>query len=214
MLTYTFSMREKVLLAILGFVGVGILWYFFVYSNIQGQIATIDSEIAAAQDELVVAQSQSAAYANMEKMVEEYKSKGATTLTMPNYDNTQSLMAFLNGILGGTKGYTINFDDPVLDETDGYVHRSGTITFNSSSYTDARGVIDAIARGPYPCRVDGVGVVDDSVKTNTKSSNTTNDAPVVVNLQLTYFEKPTGNMVVKTEDNIPEGNDWSQYMNK
>ena len=214
MLTYTFSMREKVLLAILGFVGVGILWYFFVYSNIHGQIATIDSEMAAAQEQLVATQSQTASYANMEKMVEEYKTKGTATLTMPNYDNTQALMAFLNGALGGTKGYDISFDDPALDDSDGYVHRSGTISFNSASYSDARSVIDAIARGPYPCRVDGVGVVDDSSKASSKTGNTTNDAPVVVNLQLTYFEKPTGDMVPKTEDNIPEGNDWSQYMDK
>ncbi|MDO4798031.1 MAG: hypothetical protein Q4A01_08425 [Coriobacteriales bacterium] len=210
MLTYTFSTREKIMLAILAFVGVGILWYKFVFSNIQGQVAQIDSQIAQAQDELLVAQSQAASAQNMKKLLEDYQKRGIKAPVVPEYDNTQKLMAYLNGVLGGTQGYTINFDDPTLDENDGNVHRAGTITFNSNSYAEARSVVDSIARGTYSCRIDALGIADDTSK---QSSGSNNSAPVVTNVQVTYFEKPSSDTVVSTDDGIPEGNDWSVYTN-
>lgn len=209
MLTYTFSTREKIMLAILAVVGLGILWYQFVFSNIQGQVASIDSEIAAAQDELLVAQSQAASATNMQKLLEDYQKRGIKAPIIPEYDNTQKLMAYLNDVLDGTQGYTINFEDPVIEEGDSNVHRAGTITFNSNSYDEARSVVNAIARGTYSCRIDALGIADDTSKKSSSSKN----APVVTNIQVTYFEKPTGDMVVSTDDGIPEGNDWSVYMN-
>lgn len=210
MLTYTFSMREKVMLAVLAFVVIGILWYQFVFMNIQNQITTINAQIASAQDELVIAQSQAAALQQMQAKIDEYQAQGVKAITMPDFDNTQNLMAYLNSVLSGTRGYSMSFEDPTMSEEDNMVHRSGTITFSSTSYEEARSVVESIAHGPYPCHIDAMGIADSSVGSTSSSSN---DSPVTTNLQVTYLEKPTGNMVVKTEDNIPEGNDWSQYMN-
>lgn len=206
MLTYTFSLREKILLAVLAFVAIGIAWYVLIFSNIQARVASIESEIAITQDELTMAQTQAQAIAKMKKIVEQYGGD-TTTVTIPDYDNTQNLMAFLNGVLDSTEDYTMSFEDPVIGEETSLVQRAGTITYKSNSYDDAHSVVEAIAHGPYPCRVDAVSI-DDKTESDSK------DGAVTTTVQVTYLEKPTENTKLGNEDTTSEGNDWSVYMDK
>lgn len=208
MLTYTFSTREKILLAVLAFVAIGIAWYQLVFLNIQGQVATIDSEIATLEDQVTVNQTKGAALARMRGVVESYQQQGVTAVLLPSYDNTQNLMAYLNGVLGATQDYTISFDTPVLGEEDNTVHRSGIITFNTGSYAEARSIIEAIVRGPYPSEVNAFGITDTSAQgKNTKEG----EGPVTTSVDVTFFEKPTGAMKNSSEEkNAVEGQDLSK----
>ena len=187
MLTYTFSTREKVLLAALAFVAILIAWYNLIFVNLQNRIAEIDGKIAAAQDELVLNQSQATSIDTMNKTVQQYQEMGLAPVLMPNYDNTQSLMAFLNGVLAGKPGFSISFEDPELGE-DGTVHRVGTINYGAGSYEEARQVVENISRGPYPCRIDALGITDSS----RSRSGTSQGGSFTNSIQVTFFEKPTG----------------------
>lgn len=212
MFTYSFSLREKILLTVLLLVGVVVLWYNFVFVPIQNQRLSLDSQIAAAQDEFTAAQTRTASLSSMREVVEQYQAQGIQPVLLPNYDNTQNLMAYLNGVLGGTQGYSMSFDKPSLSEEDGTVHRSGTITFTSASYEDARSVIQAIAKGPYPCQIDALGITDGNVSGSQGSGGVVN-----ANLQVTFFENPTTNLnssssssgEVKGQD-LSKMSDWNK----
>ena len=207
MLTYTFSTREKVLLAVLAFVAVIIAWYQLVFVNLQNQMNDADSKIASVQNEMVVFQTQAASLKSMSEKVEEYKNAGVTPVIMPNYDNTQSLMAFLNGVLSGKPGFTLSWEEPKLDE-DGTVHRVGTINYGTATYEEAREVAVNIARGPYPCRIDSLAFADTS---KAKSSSSSTGGVFSNALQVTFFEKPTGDIGSKGEGSTErKGQDLSK----
>lgn len=214
MLTYTFSTREKVLIAVLGFVIVGILWYRFVFMNIQDQVARIDGQIATTQTELATLQAQSAAASKMQTAIAEYEKDGVKPVILPDYDNTQNLMAYLNGVLGSTENYGITFEDAVKDEEDGTIHRSGKITFGCDAYDEARSIVENIGHGPYPCHIDGFSIADKSVAGVKKNSSKNKNSMVNAVVQVTYFERPTKDTKVKEKDETPEGNDWSVYAKK
>ena len=190
MLTYTFSTREKVLLALLAFAAVVIAWYQLVFVNLQNQMNEADSRIASVQDEMLTYQTQAASLSTMTAAVEEYQSAGLTPVIMPNYDNTQALMAFLNSVLAGKPGLTLSFEEPKVSD-DGTVHRAGTINYDTGSYEEAREVVVNIAHGPYPCRIESLSIGD---KSKGKSSSSSSGGAFSNAIQVTFFEKPTGDI--------------------
>lgn len=208
MLTYTFSPREKLMLAILAFVGIIIAWYQFVFVNFQNQINSLDAEIATVQDEIVVSQSRAQALQSMKEMVEEYEAKGIDPMLLPAYDNTQNLMAYLNGVLATSTGYSMSFDNPAVSEDDGSVHRDGTITYTADSYESARSIAEAIARGPYPCQVSALGVTDGSATSKGASGSL-----VTASLQVTFLEEASSGATLDTQTDEVQGQDLSQLSN-
>ena len=207
MLTYTFSTREKILLAVLAFAAVIIAWYQLVFVNLQNQMNEADSRLATVQDEMVVYQSQAASLNKMKSTVEEYQSAGVAPIIMPNYDNTQPLMAFLNGVLAGKPTFTMSFEDPELGD-DGTVHRVGTINYTTGSYDEARQVAVNIAHGPYPCRIDALSFNDSS---KSKSGSSSSGGAFTSSIQVTFYEKPTGDFANKSsEKSEVKGQDLSK----
>lgn len=206
MLTYTFSKREKIMLAALAFVGLAVLWYQLVYTNVQNRLQELDGQIANTQNELLEGQTQGAAVSKMKKVVDEYAQQGYKAVVLPSYDNTQNLMAYLNAVLGSTPGYDIAFEPPTLNEKDSTVHRSGTISFDTNTYAEARSIIQSIAHGPYPCQVDEFGITD-----TTKQKNRSKDKPPVsTKMEITFFEKPTKDMSLQNDESKSEGQDLSK----
>lgn len=206
---YTFSLREKILLALLVAVGFGVAWYQLVFVNVENQVANLDSQISAAQEEALLYQSHAASMSSMREAIADYKARGVTPVLLPAFDNTQNLMAYLNSVLGSTRGYSISFVDPELDEDDGSIHRSATITFGSSSYAEARAVIQSIAQGPYPCQIDSLGINDSSAKGGDSSGTTCSTT-----IQVTFFEVPPSGMTVTSEEEEEvEGQDLSILTN-
>lgn len=206
MLTYTFSTREKIMLAVLAFVAIIIAWYQLVFVNIQNEIASLDSQIASAQDEVTINQSRAASVTQMRETVQSYIDQGIAPVTLPTFDNTQNLMAFLHGVLGATQEYSISFDQPSVSEEDGTVHRSGNISYTTGSYAEARAIAQSIAQGPYPCEINALGITDNSAKS--QGSNAT----AKTNLQVTFYEKVNDNATVSSDSggNEVKGNDLSQ----
>ncbi|MDO4538506.1 MAG: hypothetical protein Q4B54_10130 [Coriobacteriales bacterium] len=201
MLAYKFSAREKVLLTLLIVVALGIIWYRFVFLNIQDRITALDAQIANVQEEMSVGQAQAASLSTMRKVVEEYQAKGITPTLLPSYDNTQNLMAFLNGVLSGTKSYSISFDTPSASD-DGSIHRTGKVHFACGSYGEARTVAQAIAQGPYPCTINSLSISDDSSKGGSCSAD----------VQFTFFEKAVSASDASKQETTTEnkGQDLSQ----
>ncbi len=204
MLTYTFSKREKVLLALLALVAVVIAWYQLVFVRVQTETAELDAQIAQAQDQIVSNQTMAAQLKKMSTEVDAYKAQGILPIIVPNYDNTQSLMAYLNGVIPTDREYHIDFDDPELKD-DNTVHRVGQISYETGSYEEARAVIQNIAYGPYLCIVDSLGIVK---KTTSGSGASTT---FTTTCKLTFIEKATKNAKPSSQGNTEnKGQDLSK----
>jgi len=211
MLKYTFSTREKFMLGFLLVVGLAFAWYQLLFVPIQNQIASLDSQIASTQDQIVMYQATASSLENMESAIAEYEAKGYTPLFLPSFDNTQQLMAYLNGVLSVTSTYSMSFDSPSKAD-DGTVHRSGSISYSVADYDSARSVVNSIARGPYPCEVDSIGITDRNVGSGSSSSS----GAVSVNMQVTFLERIADpSTVVEEEDSDEvEGQDLSVLINR
>lgn len=202
MLTYTFSTREKIMLAVLAFVAIIVLWYQLVFVGIQNEIRRIDTEIADVQTEMTTIQSRAGLVKQMNDVIAQYEKDGVKPVLFPDYDNTQNLMAYLNGVLSSTKKYSMSWNKPELNE-DNSVHREGSISFECESYEAARSIAQNIEHGPYPCYISALSIKDDS-KTGKSSSQTTK-----AQLEVVFFEHPTEKMQVEKKSNEIEGHDLS-----
>lgn len=207
MLTYTFSAREKFMLAILAFVGIAIAWYQFIFVNYQNQMNSLESELATVEEEILLSQSRAEALRTMKAKVEEYKAQGIDPMLLPAFDNTKSLMAYLNGVLSSSTGYSMSFDNPAVSEDDGSVHRVGTISYTADSYKSARSIAESIARGPYACQVTALSISDESSQA-TKSGKSSE--AVSASLQVIFLEEAPEGMKLQTEDEGVQGQDLSK----
>lgn len=205
MLTYTFSKREKFLIVLLVVVAIAVVWYKFVFLEAQNRIQQVDSQIANLQDEMIVGQSRSAQLANMQKKIDEFEQQGVAPIVVPKYDNTQSLMAFLNGAMAGTKDYNLSFDEPELAE-EGMVHRVGTISFTTNTYQQARAVVQNIAHGPYPCTIKTLGIADKAKE----GSSASTDASFQTNMEVDFLEKAPAGAKVGGDKQESAGQDLSK----
>ena len=201
MLTYTFSTREKVMLGLLGTALIVVLWYQFVFSNIQNQIASVDTQIAETQTQVQAYQDRRASFEKMKATVEEYKKKGEKPTIMPSYDNTQSLMAYLNSVLSNTSVYKIDFNNPSYSEDDGTVHRGGNIGYEVGAYEEARSIAESIARGPYPCEINALNIQN-------------KDKAVSAVIEVTFFEKAPEGLKMDEGDKSSGGQDLSVLINR
>lgn len=207
MLTYTFSAREKFMLAVLAFVGVIIAWYQFVFVNYQNRMNSLESELATVEEEILLSQSRAEALHKMKAAVEQYKAQGIDPMLLPSFDNTKNLMAYLNGVLASSTGYSMSFDNPAVSEDDGSVHRTGTITYTADSYKSARSIAEAIARGPYACQVTALSITDESSQVTGSSKSS---GAVSASLQVTFLEEAPEGMKLESEDDGVQGQDLSK----
>ncbi len=199
MLTYTFSKREKVLIAIMAVVLIGVLWWKFVFEGVNNRLTQLDSDIATAQNTLVVEQAKAANITRMKAQLEAWRASGIPMKTMPTYDNIKPLSIELNRILGGATTYTLKFDDVSTgadakkDEeqssasTDS-VQRGVTLSFDCDSYATARAILSALVDGEYPCSIDSLSIVDNSVRNGARSTADAGKA-FSTTAHLTFYEK-------------------------
>lgn len=206
MLSYTFSTREKIMLVVFGVALVVVAWYQFVFVNIQNQISSVDSQIAATEDQLSAYQTRAANLEKMREIVASYKEQGIEPTLLPQFDNTQSLMAYLHSVLGVAQSYDMSFDKPGISKDDGTVHRSGAIRFDVGSYEEARNMAESIAHGPYPCQVDALSIVAKKSRKASEASSFT------ANMQVTFFENPPADSDIAAEDKSDGGQDLSVMM--
>lgn len=159
MLTYTFSKREKALLVVLAVILLAIVYYRFVFVAVNDQVDSLEGQIAQTEDQITVDTAKSLELKSMQAAIEDYEAAGRSQTTMPAYDNITPLMATLNGTLSVTNNFSLAFDELDGSET-GLVKRGVTLDFTCADYATARGVIDALAQGRYPCSIESVSITD------------------------------------------------------
>ncbi len=203
MLTYTFSQREKLMLAFLTILLLGVLWYKFVFEGVNNQLESLDSQIATAQDTLIVDSYKINTMRQMQEALEGYQSEGATMKVMPNFDNIGPLTAELNGTLSAATTYKLEFDKKSSDDKSeeeanaasaDTMQRGVKLEFDCDSYATARSILSALVGGKFPCTIDSLSIIDNSVRNGTRLATNTGSA-FSVTAHLTFYEKFTSEQI-------------------
>lgn len=145
---HVFTTREKVLLVILAVLVIAVGYWKLILTPINDSIADLNAQTASEQDAILT---NSARLSRMRQMQQELETLLADpdAKPLPDYDNSERLLVELNTILSGTD-YTLNFGNTVpLEDGSAIMCRPITLTFEVSSYTSARAVLDALHDSQY-----------------------------------------------------------------
>ena len=153
---HVFTNREKILLVILAVLLIAVGYWKLILTPINDSIDALRQQTASEQDALIQDSARAARLTQMKAELEK-------------------LLVELNTILSGTD-YTLNFANPTPLETGSAIlARPISLTFEVSTYSAARAVLDALHDSQY------VNLISD-LNMNLKGST------VRTTLSLTYFE--------------------------
>lgn len=169
MLTYTFSRREKFLIATLSLLLLVIGWYQLVFVTTTDQVRSLEGRIQGVEDEITEAETKISKMAEMKRVIAKRVQEGAKTTPIPDYDNIKPLMKELDGLMAKTNNYTLSFDSIDFD-TGEYILRGVGMDFGCDSYEQADTIMRAIVNGPYPCIIDAVDIFAGKMSSSTGNS--------------------------------------------
>lgn len=189
-LSRQFTRREKALLIILALLILVALYFYCVQYPASEASGKYKSETGNIDSEIVV---MNAKKAKMDKMSGELEDLMADpdTVQIPEYDNLQQVIGFLNTALRNTEDYTLSFpgiDFPRADTSEHIVRRYLNLTFVSESYGDARKVIDDLQASPYCSQVNDISIASVTEDGKTKQGTDLLAGRVEVTLSMTFFE--------------------------
>ena len=169
--------REKILLLVLIVVVLVAGYCKLILIPINDQISSYRLNMEAEQTELDANQGKMAQMQKMQKAVEEIKASGESR-TIPQYDNSGTLMLELHKIMSATKDYSLDCSAGTTQENY-IVLRPIIMTFRTSTYQQARQIIDQLCASENICQISDVNI-------NIRNNNGT--ASVETTLAITYFE--------------------------
>ena len=171
---HVFTNREKILLVILAVLLIAVGYWKLILTPINDSIDALRQQTASEQDALIQDSARAARLTQMKAELETLLSD-PNAKPLPDFDNSEKLLVELNTILSGTD-YTLNFANPTPLETGSAIlARPISLTFEVSTYSAARAVLDALHDSQY------VNLISD-LNMDLKGST------VRTTLSLTYFE--------------------------
>lgn len=142
--------REKILLCILGIMGVVLLYYYLFYIPMTQQTEQYRQDYITVDETLIVVEAKATKMAQMQAEIAAIKAGSTEGIKeLPHYDNRQSLMSQLSEILENTEKYSINFGSITGDGTT--ISRQVTLNYTCDDYASAKGILEKIYDGDYPC---------------------------------------------------------------
>ena len=150
--------REVVMLLVLVVLLVGVGYYMFFYQPLQEELASLAAQSAQLDDETNIALSKATRLKAMEEELAEILSQPEDQITeIAPYDNAKIVMSQLNGILSASDTYSLSFKDPEI-ESNGTVRRYVTMSFDCSTYEDAKAIIQALSANHWRCLINTLSV--------------------------------------------------------
>ncbi len=162
------SAREKALLGLLLVVALFSGYLSFFYQPVTTELAEIDEQITEAEDQLVDSRVKAARLEKMRAELERIQSSSDIPMKMAPYDNLQSVMFELNGILIQTSEYSLDFG--TVDTTEPIIRRHIALHFRTESYEQARAVLRQLHDSKYRCLLSTVSVSEDNISGGVEAS--------------------------------------------
>lgn len=176
-LNRNFSTKEKLLIAVLGIVLVGMIYYKFVYVRLNTALAETRAEAQTLQTDLDAANTR---VAELQKMDEQLSGVGSTGLLsrMGSYNNSKLETAFLHTVLADVTNYNISFDEVTRDGNQ--IRRGFSLSYTTPSYAEAEAIMKELESGEFRCLINDV------------SCNVGNNGVTNINLTGTFYETMVG----------------------
>lgn len=149
-LSRDFTLKEKLLLLLLGLILVGLAYYQFVDRPVR---ETLDIAHAEADSLSVELQTVEAKLARMRRMRAELEdvTAGGTASEMGSYNNSKAEIAMLNDVLSEALQYSITFAN--VTRSGDQIRRNFTLQLTTDSYETMEHIISAISASHYRCLI-------------------------------------------------------------
>ena len=126
-----FTRTEKILIAVLALILLGLFYYQFVEKTVRQSITNAQSEAQMLQTELDAAQARLMAANNIKNSMDALEASGQKSW-MGSYNNSRAEVAFLNTILADTLQYSVTFSN--VTRAGNQIRRSFTLEYRTGSY--------------------------------------------------------------------------------
>ena len=176
-LSRDFSRSEKILIAVLVLILLGLVYYQFVDKAVRQSVTNAQSEAQMLETELSATQARLGAAQSVKNNMDELEAKGQLSW-MGSYNNSKSEVAFLNAILGDTLQYSITFNN--VTRAGNQIRRSFTLEYRTASYASAHEIMVRLSQGHDRCLISDASFAQEK------------DGIVVVRQAATFYETMVG----------------------
>lgn len=169
------SAREKFLLCVLLVVALVSAYLALFYGPVTTKMTEVDEQLGQTEDQLLESQIKVTRLEKMNKELEELNEGGGPLIGLARYDNLQSVIVELNGILSQTSQYSLDFG--TVDTSQPIVRRNITLNFSAGSYEQAKTVLRELHDCKYRCLLSAFTINDQN-----------RSGKVQVSVTMTFFE--------------------------
>lgn len=142
-----FSKKEKFMLILLMILLIGLIYYRFIYLNVNNKIQAANGQADALQTEI------DAANARLSK-IRSMESKDTLMQRMGSYNNIKTETAYLNTALADIPDYSVTFDEVTRDGN--LIRRNFQLQYTASSYASAVEIIKYLTEGECRCMISDI----------------------------------------------------------
>ncbi len=182
MLSRKFSLREKILLLILAVLLVGAAYYYVIWQPSADAVTSAELRVQTAESEIMVEQVKADRMADMRAALDSLGSAADRPAAIAQYDNVENVVKALNAALAAADSYELTFRAVESGEGDRIVRRGVDMTFQCSTYAQARAVISALYDCPYRCEISGFALQSQEREAAVTA------APLTARLSITFYE--------------------------
>ncbi|MBR1560149.1 MAG: hypothetical protein IJ646_07910 [Clostridia bacterium] len=172
-----FTLAERILIAVLALILVGLVYYRFVDQTVRETIANNEAESAMLQTELDAMQQRLAYLSGIQGEMDKLEADGRMSW-MGSYNNSKEEVAFLNDILADTVRYSVSFAD--VSRIGDQIRRSFTLQYTAATYAAAQDIMLRLATSKNRCLVGDV------------RCNINSDGTVSIAASATFYETMVG----------------------
>lgn len=159
-----FSRSEKILLAVLAVILIGLLYYRLVDQTVRNSLAASEAEVQSLQSELEIAQLRISRLSKMQTEVDSVMEEEQVS-RMESYNNSKAEVEFLNDILSAAADYSISFAE--VTRNGNQIRRNFTLKYKTGKYRSAEKIMKKLCNGKYRCLIGDVSctIADDGSTT-------------------------------------------------
>ncbi len=131
------------------------LYYLLVHQRVQRELAEAQARIDTATVSYNLESARAAKKHQMQEKIQE-AAKDSSIRALPDYDNANNVVAYLNGVMASTGEYNLVFN--AVGFSDYVAVRSINMSFNCVGYAAVRDIVVQLENGPYYCEVTGLSM--------------------------------------------------------
>ena len=181
-LSRDFTLKEKLLLLLLGLILVGLAYYQFVDRPVRTALESARAEADSLSTELKTVEAKLERMRRMRSELEDVTAGGSAS-EMGSYNNSKEEYTILNDILSDALQYSITFANVTRDGDQ--IRRDFTLQFTTDDYEDMERKIAELTESHYRC------MIGDLRCTASRDSNVM-EGNITVNGTATFYETMVG----------------------